>query len=104
MTDQDVINIINKITYKPDFKIRVGLDIHGGVRVWFSRLVPDATGIIKENIAITYNTLFYNNAKDEQEVLEKMYIHFLEFEKHELKEWFKYNNVCFKDPHPELSK
>lgn len=103
MNVQEVRNILNDITYKPNFAPITFVFSQGGTYLLqMSCKVQNADG--KSDTMIVYSSYGISpgmvTSMDIELLMElvKSMIH--DFERHETDEWLKYRGECVTDPHP----
>jgi hypothetical protein len=107
MTNDDIIEVVNNISYKEDVKIFARhSNTIDGIEVLISRLTKDATQRKLGLDHVVIRSVIFNhlNTRTEKDILEHIYHTLRNFEMHELEEWYKYKNKWVKNPHPELKE
>lgn len=107
MNLEEIKDCINKFSYKPGWSVFV-LDTfqsHGYEIVIQSNPVKDATGRSETPNSIMSKTIVeYNHFKTEKQIIRYIQRKIEALEKHEMKEWFKFEGKLLDDPHPGITK
>lgn len=111
MTMQEAHNIINEIVYK-NFYFKIKHDIMDDfIRIKATAPVRDACSGYNYEVApvipiTTVQVLDFRffERMNKDDFICIIYQTCRRLEMHELDEHFKVNNICFKDPHPEIKK
>lgn len=98
-----IISLLDKITYKPGWSFNARLDLTLDTLVIY---INRPTNCINTQKPIKLQFKFYidNESEISQfEFLDLLYNQIKTFEDHEIREWFKFNDRCHHEPHPELN-
>lgn len=99
MTAFGFINIVNQITYKPNWKIHAESWISNiNIRFVFKTLDRDTEQPIEVVSSESLDERIFKNW-DRKRVIVWIYARILKLEEHELNEWFKINGVRYIEPH-----
>lgn len=103
MTRAEVIAIMERITYKPGWQIKIQEDWRKDtmIHVSLSWMAEDSTGKVKGKLIQVGSRHVFDiyMFHDEKSILNRMYWVFEQAERHETMEFFKYNGNPVYDPH-----
>lgn len=105
MKFKDIVSIVEKVTYKPGWKISIHRPDYGNMIeiVFRTHPVPDAAGKRQGDGPILARLHFPpESIKEPNHLLKLIQDRVKSLELHEVDEWLKFENKWLKDPHPEL--
>lgn len=97
-----------RLTYKSGYGISVHKNPYkASILVSIFMTEPDSNNPKREPgpVGSTYEIIFSDfRSMSEEEFLNRVYSQLFKMEEHSVKEWFRVDGKCFKDPHPEVTE